>query len=274
MEEMVKQYLLFLQQEEKCESTQKQYERVLKKFISFVGDRKLTKLIVIDFKNQMNEKYRVNSVNAMISAVNGFLKYIGRKDITVNAFKVQRQMFVSENKLITKEDYMKLVKAARMKGNKRLVALLETLGATGIRVSELKYITVEAAKIGKSVIQLKGKTREILIPQALRKVLLKYARKMNIESGQIFVTRNGKPLDRSNVWKMLKAVGRAAKVMQSKVFPHSFRHLFARMFYAVNKDIAKLADTLGHSSIETTRIYITSTDEEHRKIIDSLGLCI
>ncbi len=274
MEEMIDNYLMFLRQEEKSESTQKQYERAVLNFLSFVNGRELTKLVVIEYKQHLNEIYKVTSANAMIAAVNSFLKYIGRGEITVNSFKVQKQMFVSEDKMITKSEYLNLVKVAMGKGNKRLAVLLETLGSTGIRVSELKYITIEAVKAGRLVIQLKGKTREILMPHILCKKLIQYAKEIKIESGQIFVTRNGKPLDRSNIWKMLKAVSKAAKVLESKVFPHSFRHLFARMFYSANKDIAKLADVLGHSSINTTRIYITSTDSEHRKIIDSLGLCI
>ena len=274
MEKMVENYLMFLRQEEKSESTQKQYERAVLKFLSFVNGRELTKLVVIEYKQHLNENYKVTSANAMIAAVNSFLKYIGRGEITVNSFKVQKQMFVSEEKMIKKSEYLNLVKVAMRKGNKRLAALLETLGSTGIRVSELKYITIEAVKAGRSVIQLKGKTREILIPHTLCKKLIQYAKDIQIESGQIFITRNGKPLDRSNIWKMLKAVSKAARVLESKVFPHNFRHLFARMFYSVNKDIAKLADVLGHSSINTTRIYITSTDSEHRKIIDSLGLCM
>ena len=274
MEKMVENYLMFLRQEEKSESTQKQYERAVLKFLSFVNGRELTKLVVIEYKQHLNENYKVTSANAMIAAVNSFLQYIGRGEITVNSFKVQKQMFVSEEKMIKKSEYLNLVKVAMRKGNKRLAALLETLGSTGIRDSELKYITIEAVKAGRSVIQLKGKTREILIPHTLCKKLIQYAKDIQIESGQIFITRNGKPLDRSNIWKMLKAVSKAARVLESKVFPHNFRHLFARMFYSVNKDIAKLADVLGHSSINTTRIYITSTDSEHRKIIDSLGLCM
>ena len=275
MREILDMYKVYLEEKERCDSTIVQYLREAERFISELGDGEiLTKAKVIAYKEKLCEQYRISSVNAKIAAVNSFLEYIGKSDIKVRCIRIQKQIYCSQKKELTRKDYLKLLRYAEKSGNERLSLILQTLGGTGIRVSELKYITVEAVERGEACILLKGKNRVILISGRLQKQLKHYITRKDIDAGPVFVTRNMKPLDRSNIWKMFKRLGERAGVENSKVVPHNIRHLFAKCFYDKEKDIAKLADVLGHSSINTTRIYIITSGYEHRRILDTLGLVI
>lgn len=274
MQEKVKDYLAYLKQEERSEATRKQYGRDIRQFLLYAGGKTLTKELVICYKEKLQESYQPVSVNAKLAAINGFFAFIGRSELKVRQLKIQRQPFCPKEKELTKAEYLRLVAAAEEKQNEKLSLLLQTICGTGIRVSELRFITAEAVSAGRAVIRLKGKSRAALISGKLRKSLLRYLRQQKIKAGPVFTTRTGRPLDRSNIWKMMKSLCESAGVAPEKVFPHNLRHLFARCFYALDKDIAKLADILGHSSINTTRIYIISTGKEHLRQIEALGLVV
>ena len=210
----------------------------------------------------------------MLSSVNALFEFMGRQDLKVKTIKMQRSVYCPEDKELTRAEYQRLCEAAKRKKNNRLELIIETVCSTGIRIGELKYITVESAKRGEAVVTLKGKTRFVFIPKELKRKLLRYAQEQNIKSGMIFVTKSGKAIDRTNVWRDMKNLCKEAHVKPEKVFPHNLRHLFARTFYNIDKDIAKLADVLGHSSIDTTRIYIISTGAEHRRLIEKMKLIL
>ena len=210
----------------------------------------------------------------MLASINSLFAFLGWHDLKVKSIKVQQQIFCSEEKELTKAEYMRLVNTAKAKHNERLCLILQTICGTGIRVSELQFITVEAAKRGEAMVSCKGKTRSVFIVRELQKKLLRYAAEQGIESGYIFITRSGKPISRTNIWRDMKLLCVEADVNPNKVFPHNLRHLFARVFYGIEKDIAKLADILGHSSINTTRIYIISTGTEHRQRMENMRLII
>lgn len=254
-----------LMEDEKSIATIEKYERDIKKFLELLGEREISKEETVAYKCYLTENYAPSSTNSMLVALNQFLRYIGRAECCVKQLKIQRNVFASEEKELTKSEYKKLLEAA---GSSRLAVIMQTICGTGIRISELKYITVEAVKAGKAVIQCKGKTRVILIPNHLRTILKKYIRKKGIRQGAVFVTRNGNPLDRSNLWKMMKKLCEKAQVSAQKVFPHNLRHLFARTFYSIEKDVVRLADVLGHSSIDTTRIYTMETGGQHRYLLE------
>lgn len=272
MDEMINRYITYLKEEEKSEATCVQYKRELMRFSLFCKGKDLSKETMLAYKEDLIEHYKASSANAALVAINGFLSFINRQDLRLKLFKLQKSTFLPQNREMTKEDYARLIKTAEKKKDERLALLIETICSTGIRVSEVQYITTEALTDGEAIIRMKGKTRKIFLPDKLIQRLKKYIHKKHIINGPIFITRSGRPLDRSNIWKMMKALCREALVESSKVFPHNFRHLFARTFYTLYKDIAKLADILGHSSINTTRIYIMSTGVEHRKLINSLQL--
>lgn len=274
MEESVKQYIVYLEQEEKSEATRRQYKRDILHFLGFAGGQELTRELVLRYKEELQTKHRASSTNVKLAALNGFFTFLGRDDLRVKRLRVQKRPFLPREKELTKAEYYRLLEAAKHRKNEKLRLLLETICGTGIRVSELKYITAEAVYQGEAVIRLKGKIRIVLISGKLKKALKKYLRKRKILSGSVFITKNGNPLDRSNIWKMMKALCKDAGVASQKVFPHNLRHLFARCFYRLDKDIARLADILGHSSINTTRLYVMSSDYEPRKRIDALGLVI
>lgn len=259
-------------QEEKSNITIEKYMHDVKDFYIFVNNRVLTKDVVIEYKTQLTEKYAVRSVNSKLASINSFLMFLGRQDCKVKSLKLQRETYSSEEKELTKAEYLRLLQAA--KNNPRLHLIIETICGTGIRVSELKYFTVEGVQNGTVTVNCKGKTRSILVPSKLRKLLLRYAKLNKINEGIIFRTRSGKPVNRSNIWSEMKKLCKSANVNPQKVFPHNLRKLFARTFYGIEKDIAKLADILGHSSIDTTRIYIMTTGTEHRRRIDRLGLVV
>ena len=258
--------------EEKSSATISKYICDIKKFYNFVGKQEITKSLVISYKTKLQEKYKINSVNSMLVALNRFFDFLGWADLKVKELKIQKCAFSKEEDELTQDEYERLLKAANSKNNERLVMLMQSICATGIRVSEHKYITVEALKNGYISIHNKGKTREIYFPIELKKQLIKYCKKNNINAGSIFITRNGKPLDRSNIWAMMKSLCKEASVDHKKVYPHNLRHLFAVTYYSIEKDIVHLADILGHSSIETTRLYIKTNSRIFQKIFNQMNL--
>lgn len=273
--ETIKDFEIFLREEEKSENTIEKYLRDIKAFMVFANKSEITKEIVIAYKNKlMNENYAVRSINSMLASLNSLFAFLGWTDCKVKSIKLQRQVYCPEEKELTKAEYTRLVNTAKQKGNERLNLILQTICGTGIRVSELQFITVEATKNGEAIVSLKGKTRSVFIVKELRKKLLRYTAEQKIRSGAIFITRTGKPMSRTNIWREMKNLCKSANVNPKKVFPHNLRHLFARTFYGIEKDIAKLADILGHSSINTTRIYIISTGTEHRKRMENMRLVI
>ena len=270
--ENLNQFQAWLVSEERGAGTIQKYLRALAGFYAWLGGRGIEKETVAGWKEHLLENgYKPVTVNSMLAAVNTYCRFAGLC-IKVKFLRIQRKLFQEESRNLKKEEYERLVVAAKGAGKERLSLLLETIGATGIRVSEVKYITVEALRDGKAEISLKGKIRTILLPGKLCCKLLKYARKQKIASGEIFITKSGKGLSRKQIWAEMKAICKKAGVEASKVFPHNLRHLFARIYYKVTRDVAKLADLLGHSSIETTRIYLLSTGEEHARQLEGLGL--
>ena len=260
--------------EEKSQATIEKYQRDIGHFFRFCTDGTFGKEDVIQYKQWLMTRYAVRSVTSMLIALNRFLRFIGAEECCVRTPRVQQRIFADEQKTLSREEYHRLLEVARRRGQIRLYLALQTICATGIRVSELQYFTVEAVRTGQIEIRCKGKIRTILIPGKLRKMLLDYAGKNGIRNGSIFVGRDGKPLSRSCIWGRMKRLCGAAGVRACKVFPHNLRKLFARVFYSVEKDIAKLADVLGHSSINTTRIYIMTTGLEHRRQLERLGLVV
>lgn len=274
-DKLVTEFSAHLKNEEKSQNTTEKYLRDVRMFAAHFRDTEITKEMVIAYESKLLAKrYAVRSVNSMLASLNSLFTFLGWSDCKVKSMKLQRQIYCPEEKELTKAEYLRLVNTAKRKGKERLNLILQTICGTGIRVSELEYITVEAAKSGKAVVALKGKTRSVFLVKELQKKLLRYATEQNISSGTIFITRNGKPLSRTNIWREMKGLCQEAGVNPQKVFPHNLRHLFARVFYGIEKDIAKLADILGHSSINTTRIYIISTGSEHRKRMENMHLIL
>ena len=275
MSVMLERFGQELKEAEKSRATIDKYLRDAARFIGFVGEGKIvTKDIVIAYKEYLAENYAVTSANSMLAAVNSFLRVIRCEDCAVKFFKVQSTAFRAKERELTREEYIRLVEAAKKKGKKCLSLIMQTICATGIRISELRFITVEALHVRKATVSLKGKTRIVILPVELCMELKRYIREKKITSGSIFVTRTGKPIDRSNILHGMKALCEAAKVLKSKVSPHNLRHLFALTYYKVERDICHLADLLGHSSINTTRIYTMVSCEEQEQQIDCLGLFI
>ena len=274
-EKMIEDFSCYLKSEEKSENTVGKYLRDVRTFAEYLGGAEITKETVIAYKSRLlAENYAVRSINSMLASLNSLFSFLNWMDCRVKSIKLQRQIYCPEEKELTKAEYMRLVNTAKQKSNERLSLILQTICGTGIRVSELQYITVEAVKRGEAVVSLKGKTRSVFIVKELQKKLLRYAAEQKIHSGCIFITRTGKPISRTNIWREMKGLCEQAGVNPQKVFPHNLRHLFARIFYGIEKDIAKLADILGHSSINTTRIYIISTGDEHRKRMEHMRLII
>lgn len=269
--EKFKQYLC---EDEKSTVTVEKYMRDIHTFARYVGDGEITKAAVLSYKEQLGEKYAVASANSMLAALNCFFRFCGWHNLCVKQFKAQKKAFCPAEKELTKEEYRRLVNAAEQKHNERLSLLIQTICATGIRVSELSYVTAEAVQKGQATVSCKGKTRTIFIVATLQKKLIRYAKEQHIASGAIFITKSGKPMNRCNIWREMKALCTEAGVAPSKVFPHNLRHLFARTFYSMEKDIAKLADILGHTNINTTRIYIVTTGAEHRRKMEHMRLVV
>jgi len=264
----------YLVENEKAEATTQKYIHDIRCFADYSGERVLTKTLILDYKAMLEQNYAIRSANSMLAALNAFFRFNGWHDLCVKQFKVQKEAYCSEDKELTKAEYTALVRAAEDKKNERLSLVVQTICGTGIRVSELECITVEAVRRGEAVVTCKGKTRKIFIVKALQKKLLRYAMEQGIVSGILFVTKSGKPLNRSNIWRQMKDLCGQAGVSPQKVFPHNLRHLFARTFYGIEKDIAKLADILGHSNINTTRIYIITTGAEHQRRMENMRLII
>ena len=271
---MILEFESYLRSDEKSENTIEKYLRDVRAFCVFAGTKEIYKAVVMEFKTSLVEKYEVASANSMIAAVNAFLRFMGWVDCCIKQFKVQKKTFCSEEKELTKVEYIRLVNTAKQKGNERLNLILQTICGTGIRVSELQFITVEAVCKGEAVVSCKNKTRTVFIVRELQKKLLNYIKTKGITTGCIFITKSGKPMSRCNIWREMKALCEQSRVSPDKVFPHNLRHLFARTFYGIEKDIAKLADILGHSSINTTRIYIITTGAEHKRKMENMRLII
>lgn len=273
-EDKLKKFGLFLKNEERSEATVTKYMHDVNCFLRFAEGKNVSKALVLDYKESLRENYAASSANSMLAALNCFFRFCGRDELCIRRLKLQRQAYCSEERELTKAEYMRLVETAKKNKNERLYLILQTVCGTGIRISELKFITLEAVRRGEATASCKGKSRRIFIVPKLRKLLIEYAKKQNIRSGAVFITRSGKDVSRVNVWREMKALCDSAGVPRSKVFPHNLRHLFARTFYAVEKDIAKLADILGHSSINTTRVYVVTTGAEHRRKMENMRLII
>lgn len=262
----------YLRDSEKSKATIEKYMRDIRHFKEFAKEAEINKEIVLLYKAMLEENYALTSANSMLAALNSFLRFSEWNDLCVKQFRVQKKVYSSEETELTKEEYFCLIRIANEKGNERLALIIQTICATGIRVSELEYITVDAVKKGEAFVSCKAKARVVFIVSALRKKLLEYARKRNIKEGAIFVTRKGQPVNRSNIWREMKELCSEAAIFPDKVYPHNLRHLFARIFYEMDKDIAKLADILGHSNINTTRIYIITTGAEHKRQMENMDL--
>lgn len=265
-----KQYLI---EEERSTGTIEKYLRDVKAFSVWLDGRDINKASFVQWKESLLvEQYKPATINSMIASVNAYLKFIGKEDCKVKGLRVQRSVFRSVDKELSAEEYRRLVETAHALKKERLALLLETIGSTGIRVSEVKYITVQAAQSGYTEISLKGKIRTIILPGKLCRKLLKYTKKNKIASGEIFLTRSGNGMDRKQIWAEMKRLCIQAGVSATKVFPHNLRHLFARAFHKVHNNVVCLADVLGHSSIETTRLYLISSGDEHSRQVECLGL--
>lgn len=271
-EEKIDAFQKHLIRGEKSMITIEKYLHDVRMFKIFAEGNSIKKDLVLAYKQSLIEQYAVRSVNSKLASLGSLFSFLGWEDCRVKSLKLQQRIYASEKKELTKTEYLRLINASAT--NPRLCLIIETLCSTGIRVSELQYFTVEAVSAGTVTVSSKSKTRNILVPGKLRKLLLNYAKRRGITNGIIFRTRSGRPLNRSNIWAEMKRLCAAARVHAEKVFPHNLRKLFARTFYSIEKDIAKLADILGHSSINTTRIYIMTTYFEHRRKIERLGLVV
>ena len=270
--EAIKSFNDYLINEEKAAATVNKYLHDVGEFQTWLSEQELCKTAVLAYKSYLCEQYAPSSVNATLSSLNSFFNFMEWYDLRVKNLKIQKQIFASTDKELTKAEYDRLLQAAKQKKNERLYLLMQTICSTGIRVSEVRYVTVEAVTRGIAEINCKGKSRQVFLPKQLCQILKQYIKEQKIKSGAVFVTKNGNPLDRSNIWSDMKKLCRAANVSEKKVFPHNLRHLFARTYYSLQKDIVRLADILGHSSVNTTRIYTMETGEIHRRQIQKLGL--
>lgn len=268
----IQEFETHLYRQERSTNTIAKYMRDLRTLFKFLAGKPVTKEILMEWKSYLTETYAPASVNSMLAAVNTFLDWLGVPGLKVKPLKIQREIFAKPEKELTRDEYRRLVEAADRQHNRRLSLLLQTICATGIRVSELQFITFEAVRVSRAAVDCKGKTRTVFLPVDLCRALRRYCRETGIEDGVIFRTKNGKPLDRSNIWKDMKALCKSAGVEPGKVFPHNLRHLFARTFYGLEKDLSRLADLLGHTNITTTRIYTMESGQEHAKLLERMGL--
>lgn len=268
------EYERYLYREERSVNTIAKYVRDLRAFFEFLGKKELDKENVLLWKRHLTEKYAPSSVNSMLAAVNSFLEWSGMQQMKVKPLKIQREIFERPERELTAEEYRNLVKTAEKGRQQRLSVLLQTICATGIRVSELRFITVEAVRCGRAKVSCKGKNRLVFLPMALSRLLLRFCRQQGITEGMVFRTGSGRPLDRSNIWKEMKALCEKAGVAPGKVFPHNLRHLFARTYYRMEKDLTRLADLLGHSNVATTRIYTMESGSEHIRSLERMDLVI
>ncbi len=273
-EKIIRSFEGALYEDERSVATINKYIHDVRFFAEYAAKQNVDKALVLKYKERLAQKYALSSANSMLAALNTFFRFAGWMDCCVKQFKVQRQIYLPEEKELSRAEYVRLVHTAEKEHNERLSMVIQTICGSGIRVSELRFITVEAALCGKAEVFCKGKTRTVVIVSELKQKLLRYAKKHGIHSGIIFATKTGKPLDRSNIWREMKALCEEAGVAPEKVFPHNLRHLFARVFYGMEKDIAKLADILGHSSINTTRIYVMTSGTEHRRRMERMRLIL
>ena len=267
-------YLQFLKIQEKSKGTLEKYQRELLDLAKYLAGKKVTREDLVVWKEELEKRYSPAGVNGRLVAANGFFSFFGRYDLRLKLLKIQKEIFMREEKELTRAEYGRLVRTAERKRKERLSLLIQTICATGIRVSELEFITVEAVKRGRAEVNCKGKRRVIFLPARLQKKLKAYAAKKGISEGVIFAAKSGRPLHRGNMWAEMKKLCKDAEVSPEKVFPHNLRHLFARIFYSLDKDIAKLADMLGHSNIETTRIYIMESGRIHRQKLERMRLVL
>lgn len=270
--EMIQNFKVYLVNEEKSKATVEKYIRDALFFTKWLSNRELCKEEVLTYKDKLMSEYAPRSVNSVISSLNAFFDFISRQDCKVKTLKIQRQIFADKSKELCKAEYDRLLEAAKNKHNERLYYLMQTICACGIRVSELRHITVSAVKSGQATINCKGKMRTVFLPKQLCKMLKDYIKRHKISNGCVFVTKTGKPLDRSNIWADMKKLCESANVSKDKVFLHNLRHLFARTYYSLQRDIVRLADILGHSSVETTRIYTMENGDVHRMQIEKMHL--
>lgn len=268
------QYQQHLYEQEKSHPTIQSYLRSLKAFAVFLDGRSYTKETAIRWKETLTSRYAPNTVNAMLAAINGFAEFSGCPQFKVKPLKIQRELFIRPERELTRSEYGRLVNAADRSGNRRLSLVLQTICATGIRVSELRFITAEAVEKGYAQVDCKGKRRTVFLPEKLRRLIGIYMKKQKKTAGAVFITRSGRPLDRSNIWRDMKALCERAGVEPGKVFPHNLRHLFARTFYSLEKDLSRLADILGHTNVATTRIYTVESGAAHRRQMERMGLVI
>ena len=272
--ELITKFKEYLIDEEKSAATLDKYIRDITVFIQWSNNRELCKSLVLEYKQWIIEKYAPASVNSIVSSLNSFFVYNEWYDLKVKSIKIQKQIFANKDKELTKAEYERLLKTAKSKNNQRLYYLMQTICSSGLRVSELKYVTCDAVRCGQATINCKGKIRIVILPKQLCKMLKDYIKENNIKSGSVFVSKNGKPLDRSNIWSDMKKLCESAGVCKDKVFPHNLRHLFARTYYSLQKDVVRLADILGHSNVNTTRIYTMESGIVHRQQLQQLGLLL
>ena len=272
--ELIIEYENYLLEQERSSATILKYIHSLKEAMIFFKGNVLTKQETILWKKHLSEQYSVSSVNGALAALNGYFNFCGWEDLKVKPLKRQRDLFCSEDKELTQEEYIGLVRTAQKQGNLRLSLVIQTICSTGIRVSELEYITAESVKTGRAIVFSKGKQRKVLLPKRLCILLAEYLKQQKRTKGAIFITKNGRPLNRSNIWREMKALCDSANVAPEKVFPHNLRHLFARIYYTLEKDLSRLADLLGHTSIDTTRIYTAESGAVHARQMERMGLVV
>ena len=254
--------------EDKSENTVEKYVRDVRLFLEYLNGREIDGIIIKEYKKMLSEKYKMTSVNSMIASLNKFLRFLGLGDLVIKQFKIQREVYLSEARELTRKEYELLVKTAYEKNDDTIALIMETIAATGIRVSEIGFITYESLATGEFTVSLKGKTRKVMMVNSLCRKLRIYCRKMNIRSGSIFC------LSRNSIWKKMKVLAKRAGISLTKVFPHNLRHLFARCFYELEKDIVKLSDVLGHTNINTTRIYLIASGRRHRELLERMKMVV
>ena len=270
----IEAFAQYLRDQERSAATIEKYVHDVRALADFLNGRDISKGLLLEWKEALIEAYAPASVNTMLAAVNRFLAFCGLGDLRLRKLKIQKSLFLSEDKELTRAEYVRLVQAAQRQENARLSLVIQTICATGIRVSELRFITAEAVQSGRAEVSNKGKRRTVFLPDKLRRLLKSYLQKQKITAGAVFLSRNGRPLDRSNIWRDMKALCESAGVAPGKVFPHKLRHLFARTFYALEKDLSRLADILGHSSVNTTRIYTAESGAVHARLLGRLNLVV
>ena len=272
--DLINKYVHYLEDQERSAATIQKYTHDLRELMIYAGEAQLTKALMISWKNHLAEIYALSTANTMIAAVNGFFVFMNWRELSIKQFKIQKSPFLKEEKELTRQEYIRMVQAAERNTNERLSLVIQTICATGIRVSELRFITVEAVQSGRAEVSNKGKRRTVFLQAKLCKLLRKYIQKQKKTAGPVFTTKTGKPLDRSNIWRDMKALCESANVNPEKVFPHNLRHLFARTYYSLEHDLSRLADILGHSNINTTRIYTAESGAVHARQMERMALIV